>query len=279
MLLMSVDVESWIHRPVFNIPLSEQTKELDAGHVLKSTKIILELFKKYETKATFFVLGTVAEWYPELIEDMKSDGHEIGIHGFTHNRLCDHTRESFDEEIKKTVSILKSMGVEPRGYRAPAFTRADFMYEVLSRNGITFDSSVFPVKTPLYDGTSYGCRLFIIESGIIEIPCSVLKILKLRIPVGGFYLRLLGGWINHILFKEIEKRNGIAVMYFHPWELLENPRDIYIGKGREIKLTFLEKQFAYYRIPMLKQLEYLLGRLTFSSFEGAKEYIDEILVR
>jgi peptidoglycan/xylan/chitin deacetylase (PgdA/CDA1 family) len=67
---MSVDVESWVHRPVFNIPLIEQTKELDDGHVLRSTKIILELFKKYGTKATFFVLGSVAEWYPELMEEI-----------------------------------------------------------------------------------------------------------------------------------------------------------------------------------------------------------------
>ncbi len=276
---MSVDVESWVHRQVFKIPLSEQTKELDAGHVLKSTKIILELFKKYQVKATFFVLGTVAEWYPELIEDMKNNGHEIGIHGYTHKRLCHHTRESFDEEIKKTVSILNSMGVIPSGYRSPAFTRADFQYDVLNENGITFDSSVFPIKTPLYDGTSFGCRPFIIDSGIIEIPCSVLKISKLRIPVGGFYLRLLGGRINHVLFKAIVRRNGIAVMYFHPWELLDNPRDIYIDKGRKIELPFLKKQFAYYKIPMLKQLEYLLQRMQFTSFEGARKYIDEILIR
>ena len=60
MIIMSVDVECWVHRPVFNITLVEQTKELDEGNVLRSTKIILELFKKYGTKATFYVLGTVA---------------------------------------------------------------------------------------------------------------------------------------------------------------------------------------------------------------------------
>ncbi len=274
---MSVDVESWVHRQVFNIPLSEQTKELDGGHVLRSTKIILELFRKYRTKATFFVLGTVAEWYPELIEEMKKDGHEIGIHGYTHKRLCDHTRESFDEEIKKTVSFLKSMGVEPRGYRAPAFTRAEFMYEVLSRNGITYDSSVFPIKTPLYDGMSYDCRPFIIDHGIIEIPCSILKILKLRIPVGGFYLRLFGSRINCFLLKEIEKRNGIAVMYFHPWEILDIPHEIYLGQDKRIRLPFLKKKFAYYKIPMLNKLEYLLNKINVTNFKEAKSYIDEIL--
>jgi polysaccharide deacetylase family protein (PEP-CTERM system associated) len=277
MILMSVDVESWVHRQVFDIPLSEQTKELDAGHVLRSTRIILELFKRYDVKATFFVLGTVAEWYPELIEDMKNDGHEVGIHGYTHTRLTHHTRESFDEEIKKTISILNGMGVTPHSYRSPAFTRADFQYEVLRSNGIRYDSSVFPVKTPLYDGTAYGSSPFIIEDGIIEVPCSVLKVSGIRIPVGGFYLRLFGGRLNHAIFRKVEQKNGIAVMYLHPWELLEIPRDIRMDNGRRVELSFLKNRFAYYKIPMLKQFEYLLRKLDFNSFEGAREYIDGLL--
>jgi polysaccharide deacetylase family protein (PEP-CTERM system associated) len=275
---MSVDVESWVHRPVFNVPLSEQTKELDEGHVLRSTKIILELFRKYRTKATFFVLGTVAEWYPELIEAMKNDGHEIGIHGYTHKRLCNHTRKSFEEEIKKTISILNSMGVNPRGYRSPAFSTADFLYEILSENGIAYDSSIIPVKTPLYDGTSYDCYPFMTGWGIVEIPCSVLKISKLRIPAGGFYLRLFGSRMNYILFKKIEKRYGIAVMYFHPWEILDIANKKYLEKDMGIKLSFMKKRFAYYRIPMLKELEYLMGKIDFTNFEGAREYIEETLL-
>ena len=273
MIIMSVDIESWVHRQVFNIPLSEQTKELDGGHVLRSTRIILELFKKYRTKATFFVLGTVAEWYPELIEDIKDDGHEIGIHGYTHRRICHHTRDSFDEEIKKTLSILSSMGVRPHGYRSPAFSTADFLYDVLNQNGITYDSSIFPIKTPLYDGTSYDCRPFIIDRGIVEIPCSALKMGGLRFPAGGFYLRLLGGGMNYVLLKKIEKRYGIAVMYFHPWELLAIPHDIYLENHKRLRLSFLKRQFAYYKIPMLKSVEYLMGKLNFTNFEEAMDYI------
>jgi polysaccharide deacetylase family protein (PEP-CTERM system associated) len=274
---MSVDIESWVHRQVFNIPLSKQTKELDGGHVLRSTRIILELFNKYRTKATFFVLGTVAEWYPELIGDIKNDGHEIGIHGYTHRRICNHTSESFDDEIKKTLSILSNMGVKPRGYRSPAFSTADFLYEILNQNGITYDSSIFPIKTTLYDGTSYDCRPFIIDRGIVEIPCSVFKIASLRIPVGGFYLRLLGGGMNYVLLKKIEKRYGIAVMYFHPWELLDIPHDIYLENDKRIRLSFLKRQFAYYKIPMLKTVESLMGKLNFTNFEGAMNYINGTL--
>lgn len=276
MIILSVDVESWVHRPVFNIPPSEQTKELDNGHVLRSTKTLLALFKKYHAKATFFVLGSVAEWYPELIEEMKNDGHGIGIHGYTHKRLCDHTRESFGEEIKRTVSILEGMGVKPRGYRAPAFTRADFLYDVLSENGIEYDSSVFPVKTPLYDGTSHDCYPFMTESGILEIPCSVLKTAGLRVPAGGFYLRLLGARINQLLLKKIEERYGIAVMYLHPWEVLDIPGNISLQNGKRVELSLLKKRFAYYKIPMTGKLEYLLEQINFTNFETAKNEIEEI---
>ena len=279
MILMSVDVESWVHRQVFNIPLTEQTKELDGGHVLRSTKIILELFKKYSTKATFFVLGTVAEWYPELIEAIKVDGHEIGIHGYTHKRLCHHTRVSFDEEIKKTIRILNRMGVETAGYRAPAFSTADFLYEVLSENGLVYDSSIIPVKTPLYNGTSYDCYPFIIDRGILEVPCSVLKISKLRIPAGGFYLRLFGSRLNYYLLKKIEERYGIAVMYFHPWEILEISDRLYLEDGKRIKLSFLKKRFAYYKIPMLKNIEYLLEKINFTNIAGASDYINKTILR
>lgn len=272
---MSVDVESWVHRPVFNIPFSEQTKKLDNGHVLKSTRIILDLFKEYRTKATFFVLGTVAEWYPELIEEMKNDGHEIGIHGYSHKRLCHHTRESFDKEIKKTVLLLNRMDVEPIGYRAPAFSTADFLYDILIENGLLYDSSIIPIKTPLYDGTSYDCYPFIIKKGIMEIPCSVLKISKLRLPAGGFYLRLFGRRMNYYLLKKIEEKYGIAVMYFHPWEMLEIPHQIYIEKDKSIRLPFLKKKFAYYKIPALGKIQYLLGKINFRSFEGAMDYIKQ----
>jgi hypothetical protein len=169
------------------------------------------------------------------------------------------------------------MGITPHGYRAPAFSSADFLYEVLSENGISYDSSIIPVKTPLYDGTSYDCHPFVIDRGIIEIPCSVWKMSKLRIPAGGFYLRLLGSRMNHYLLKKIDKRYGIAVMYLHPWEVLAIPDNIYLGNGKLVSLSFVKKRFAYYKIPMLGKLEYLVDKLEFTNFEGARSYIDQTL--
>jgi hypothetical protein len=80
------------------------------------------------------------------------------------------------------------------------------------------------------------------------------------------------------LLKKIEKRYGIAVMYFHPWEILDIPNKKYLEKDMGIKLSFLKKRFAYYRIPMLKELEYLLEKMNFTNFEGVRDYIDEKLL-
>ncbi len=259
MKIMSVDLESWVHRPIFKIPLHEQTKELDNGLIVKSTDIILERFKQHNVRATFFVLGVVAEWYPDLIEKIAENGHEIGIHGYTHKDLGQHTKESFNDEIEKTIAILNGLNIKPKGYRSPCFSTATFLYEVLNSNGIVYDSSVFPIKTPLYDGTKYTSKPFVIDYGIREFPCSMLKICGIRIPAGGFYLRLLGSMLNYLLLNRIEKRNDISVFYCHPWEIMEIPQ--------RHNLPFLKKKFAYYRIPMLKQLEFLLKKLEFTSFD------------
>jgi peptidoglycan-N-acetylglucosamine deacetylase len=275
MLLMSVDLESWVHRKVYQIPLSQQTKELDGGHVLDATRIILRLFKKYNVRATFFTLGVIVEWYPELIQEIVRDGHEIGIHGYTHQLLYEHSEKTFDLEINKTVTILKKYKIRANGYRATAFTKADFMYRVLKKYNIVYDSSVFPIKTPLYDGTEYDSAPFIIENGIIEIPCSVLNVLKLRIPVGGFYLRLFGAWFNNLILKKIERNNDIGVIYLHPWEILKIPQKNKDKMNNFEYLNLLKRVFAFYKIPMTRKLEFLLIKNNFVSFQDGLELVKQ----
>lgn len=131
MNIMTVDLESWVHRPIFKIPDREQTKKRDNGHLVEATRKILRIFREYGTHATFFVLGVVAEWYPELIEQIYSEGHEIAVHGYSHLPLINHTRESFEYELSKSIEILKSLSETPIGYRAPIFTLSDFLFDVL----------------------------------------------------------------------------------------------------------------------------------------------------
>ena len=83
--------------------------------------------------------------------------------------------------------------------------------------------------------------------------------------------------MNNIIFKKIEKKNGIAVMYFHPWEILDIPNKGVILRNMERKLSFLKEKYAFYKIPMVKELEFLLKNLEFTNFETAKQYVAETL--
>lgn len=271
MYIMSIDLESWLHRPVFQIPPERQTKLEDAGFIPRAVELLLEKLDRFKAKATFFCLGSVAEWYPEVIEAIVAQGHELAVHGHTHRPLHEHTRASFEDEVNRTVGILTQCGERPIGFRAPTFSRAPFLYEVLENNAFRYDSSILPVRTPLYDWSMYsGSDPFWATSGILEIPLSIHKVPLLgRVPVGGIYFRLLGGLVNTLLLKRVERTYGIAVFYIHPWELLPNPH---------VRLPLAKRALAYYRIPALHAFERVLSSFAWTDFRDSLDLLTQRLV-
>jgi len=269
--IMSIDLESWLHRPIFQIPPERQTKLEDAGFIPRAVELLLERLDRFNAKATFFCLGSVAEWYPEVIEAIVAQGHELAVHGHTHRPLHEHTRATFEDEVKRTVSILTQCGERPIGFRAPTFSRAPFLYEVLENNAFRYDSSILPVRTPLYDWSMYnGSDPFWATSGILEIPLSIHKVPLLgRVPVGGIYLRLLGGLVDTQLLKRVERTYGIAVFYIHPWELLPNPR---------VRLPLAKRTVAYYRIPALHAFERVLSSFAWTDFRDSLDLLTQRLI-
>jgi polysaccharide deacetylase family protein (PEP-CTERM system associated) len=269
MFVMSIDLESWVHRPIFRLPIERQTKLLDADFIPAAVEILLERLDRFKAKATFFCLGTVAEWYPDVIRGIVSEGHELAVHGYTHRFLHEHTRHSFEDEIKRTQDILARFAEEPTGFRASTCTYAPFLYEVLEDYGFRYDSSILPIKTPLYDWSMYeNSTPFWVTPGILEIPLSIYKLAGIRIPVGGLYLRLLGAGANVRLLRRIESRFGIAVFYIHPWELLSNPR---------VPVSLPKRVFAHYRIPALEAFEKVLQSFAWKDFRDALEIIGQEL--
>lgn len=266
MNIMTVDLESWVHRPIFKIPCEKQTKDHDDGHLPKSINRILHLFEKYDTHSTFFVLGSVAEWYPGLIEEIYSKGHEIGVHGYSHTPVGDHTEDSFDEEISHAVEVLTSLSERPISFRSPLFSGSEFMYKILKKHGFKYDSSIFPIRTPLYDGSKYSTMPFRISGDITELPISVFKFSKLRIPTGGFYLRLFGQLSNKLLLNRLEK-DGYIMFYFHPWEIQSIPK---------VDLVLHRKLFAYYKIPMLSKVEGIIKNFKFDNIKRSRDKLDEL---
>lgn len=91
----------------------------DGPHPAKTFEI-LDLLDEYEIKATFFVIGTNAEYYPEVVAAEASRGHEIANHSYTHTKLSKLTQEQITEEIKRAdEAIKKASGITPSLFRPP----------------------------------------------------------------------------------------------------------------------------------------------------------------
>jgi polysaccharide deacetylase family protein (PEP-CTERM system associated) len=105
-------------------------------------------------RATFFVLGWLAERYPNLIRTIKEEGHEIACHGYSHKLIYTQSKEEFREDVRKAKAILEDItGSEVVGYRAPSYSitsQSQWAFEVLMEEGFKYDSSIFPIHHDFY---------------------------------------------------------------------------------------------------------------------------------
>lgn len=270
---LSIDLEFWYSAELIR-PYAYESNDL----ILDMTKPILDLLDTYNTRATFFVLGKVAERYPELIEEIHEKGHEIASHSYSHKTLHDLGRACFEDEVEKSVLLLKKItGENVRGFRAPTFSlnnETKWAFDVLSKFKFEYDSSVFPMKTNLYgvqgaplcpywpsrDDISKEDKNG--ECKVLEIPPTICKIGFMKIPIaGGFYLRALPIPLLDALIRKTN-RNSFSVVYLHPWEL--------IPLAPRINLPFLSKFITYYNIDLtLDKLKHLLNNFNYSTIEDA----------
>ena len=199
--------------------------------MFKGIEKILELLRKNNSKATFFVVGEIIEKNPEIFEKIISEGHEIGFHTMKHNRLDSLNFESkFEKELE---TFEKMTSGKSKGFRAPTFSlnkKSSWAIDQLVNAGYRYDSSVVPAKTNMYgmpnaDKSPYQISDTSLEKNdqkgtLIEFPLMVTKFLGKTIPAaGGFYLRVLPLKIIKNAIKSYEKENIPASMYIHSWEL------------------------------------------------------------
>ena len=217
---LSIDVEDYYHY----VPDGES---LRAEHNLPSNlpenlNRLLDEFSRRNAKATFFMLGCVAESLRPEINRIVDEGHELASHGYTHSAILSQTRQQFRDDIKRAKQILEDVsGVEIIGYRAPIFSvteRTLWALDELREAGFLYDSSVCPVKNFAYgipDAPEQPHRL---NNGMIEVPMSVTKLLGYRFMVaGGFYLRAYPSWFYRLLLRHRSEELPV-VLYLHPWE-------------------------------------------------------------
>ena len=262
--ILTIDVEDWY----MDTDISTWSSYED--RIVQSTQKILEILDERNTKATFFVVGYVAEHFPELIEDIKDGGHEIGTHGYSHTSIKKETPSEFEEDLLKSIGILEEITKDKiRGHRACEFSIGEETFwaiDILKANGLKYDSSVFPVKTHLYGVPDAPLYPYHISSSnikidnpvedFLELPLSVYKlpIVHKNIPVaGGFYLRFFPYWFINLALKKIDKMGKPAIVYAHPWEFdLEQPRINRLKPGHYYRLSTTEKKFKR----LLKDFEF-----------------------
>ncbi|WP_158769077.1 XrtA system polysaccharide deacetylase [Paraglaciecola sp. L1A13] len=228
---MTVDVEDFFHVSAFeSIITPEQWKDYQP-RVDTNTRKLLDLFAKHDVKSTFFVLGWVAERYPELIKDIHAQGHEIASHGYAHRRATEQTREQFTADVTRSKNHLEDLlGESLTGYRAPSFSigyNNEWAFEVLAELGFQYSSSTYPVKHDLYGTPDWPRFAYKRKEGIIEIPIPTLKVMGKQTPIGGGgYFRLYPYTLTKTLISKYLKREKQPYsFYFHPWEIdADQPR-------------------------------------------------------
>jgi polysaccharide deacetylase family protein (PEP-CTERM system associated) len=225
---MTVDVEDYFHVSVFDGVVPRQRWQSLESRVCANTERLLAIFEESRTQATFFVLGCVAERFPNLVRRIASLGHEIGSHGYGHRLVYDLTPAAFREDLRKAKAVLESAAHTPvLAYRAPSYSitpRSLWALDVLIEEGYRYDTSIFPIHHDRYGIPVSARQPYVIErpgGSLTEVPASTVRVGPLNLPIGGGgYFRLLPyGWtrwgIAHL--NRVERRP--AVFYLHPWEI------------------------------------------------------------
>lgn len=225
-ILLTVDLEDWFQVENLRGCFPHAGWDDCQLRVEKSTRALLELFKKHDVKATFFVLGWIAKRCPSLIEEIDVQGHEIASHGFGHDLCTALSPDELSKDIQKGKEILEAItGKQVRGYRAPNFSITDSLILALEEIGFFYDSSYNDFSAHSRYGALPGSwaevapGLLKNKSGFYEIPVRNLPFFGKKVPWGGGgYFRLIPGWIFNRGVRRFLRENDTYLFYCHPWE-------------------------------------------------------------
>lgn len=257
--MISVDVEEYFQVEAFREQVSMDSWNSYPTRVLDNVHRILDLFDEFNTKATFFCVGWIAEKYPQLIRDIHDHGHELGCHSYWHRTVFSLDPEEFRRDTRLACdAIQQACGVRVIGYRAPSWSitrQSLWALDVLAEEGFQYDSSIFPIRHDIYGipGAERFAHTRQLENGrqLREFPPTTVRIRESDFPAaGGGYLRIFPMTFTRWAFGQIEKQNQPVMVYFHPWEV--DPAQPRIA-GAQLKsklrhYTNLEKMEARIRI-------------------------------
>jgi polysaccharide deacetylase family protein (PEP-CTERM system associated) len=248
---------------LFAVDLEDVRLWMPDGHkhpprVPENTARYLVWLRDHKAHITFFVVGQVAELYPDLIQEIIAEGHEIALHSHTHVPLDVLGPDAFQRDLYNNLEALAKVGATSIvGYRAPIFSltaKTDWAYSALAEAGIRYSSSVLPAANVLYGWPGFGHAPRNID-GIWELPISTARLGIGRLPfAGGTYLRLLPTWL---VKRHFARATGPVVGYGHPYDIdTAQARFMHPGIGGS---PFLNALMYVGRSGFLTKMDALLG--------------------
>ncbi|MFE8071655.1 DUF3473 domain-containing protein [Marinobacteraceae bacterium S3BR75-40.1] len=225
---LTIDVEDYFHVAALSEAISQREWSQMEYRADANTERLLELFETFGVKATFFVLGWVAEKSPQLVKKIANAGHEVASHGYSHQLVYNQTPEVFREETIKSKKLIEDHSGQPvLGYRAASYSitgSSRWALDILAEAGFEWDSSIFPVHHDRYGmpGTPRWPYQLTTDKGheLVEFPLSTIKLSGFTLPIsGGGYFRLFPYWFTKWGLKTINKQKRPFIFYLHPWEI------------------------------------------------------------
>jgi polysaccharide deacetylase family protein (PEP-CTERM system associated) len=263
---MSVDVEDYFQVENFAHRVPRDQWHRYAPRVERNTHRLLDLFEAHGVRATFFVLGWVAERFGGLVKAIRARGHEVACHSYYHRLIYNLTADEMREDTRRSKAVIEDLIGEPvRGYRAPSYSitaRNLWALDVLAEEGFEYDSSIFPVHHDRYgipDFSRWPVHGYRTPGGhrIDEFPLTTFQVGRLNLPAaGGGYLRILPSRWTHHGIRAANRQGRPAILYIHPWEIDEGqPRMPGLGALRHLRCYYnlagtyarLEEVLASYR--------------------------------
>ena len=271
MNILGIDFEDWYHPELIKQNIKNEKHN---PSVINGIDKILDLLRKHETLATFFIVGELLEIQPEIFDKIIENGHEIGFHTMYHDRLdSPGYKEKFSNEIEKFAELTNH---KSRGFRAPTFSlnnASSWAIDILAENDYVYDSSIVPAKTSMYGSPNAEHKPYRITSKsieknnssgkLIEFPLMTTTFLGKKIPAaGGFYLRSLPMKVTKNAIKNCEKQGIPANFYIHSWELTPE----YMPK---LDLSFKDNFVTFHNIDKAYQrMNDILKEFSFTSFSN-----------
>ena len=270
MNLLGIDFEDWYHPQLVQKYVKNEKHE---PRMFKGIDKILEMLRRNDTLATFFVVGELLETNPEIFDKITENEHEIAFHTMYHTRIdSPNFKENFRNEIEKFSKLTNK---KSKGFRAPTFSlneTSSWIIDLLSEYDYIYDSSIVPAKTDLYGTPNAEIKPYRISSDslendtidgkLIEFPLLVTKFLGKKVPAGGgFYLRTLPMRVIKNAIRQYEKQEIPATFYIHSWELTPEfmPKLPLSTKDKFITYHNLQKAFT--------KTNQLIQEFEFTSFE------------